>query len=139
MYKCSCGFETEKGNAYSAHFTHYKGDEQHKRLGWEDPATGTLYSTRPTPKEAAKAKAAAEPKAVGRKDGAIVFHLGPLDITMNPEDLYDTYRYYEDIKRMRPDIDDEFSLGCKGAMKYCWEKYSHQEAKRLEVALKQEG
>ncbi len=139
MYKCSCGYETEKGRAFSAHFKHHKGDE-HKRLGWEDPVTKKLFPTKPTQRKAASPPG--EPKTVPpekRKDGAIVFHLGPLDITINPEDLYDTYRYYEDIKRMRPDIDDEFSLGCKGAMKYCWEKYSHQEAKRLEVALKQEG
>ncbi|MFH1484261.1 MAG: hypothetical protein ABIG98_08480, partial [Chloroflexota bacterium] len=99
MYKCSCGYATEKGNAYSAHFTHYKGDEQHKRLGWVDPVTGVLYPTRPTAKEAAKAKKAetAETKIVpqGSVPAAalssarppILFQLGQENIPLDFQDL----------------------------------------------------
>ena len=63
--------------------------------------------------------------------GPIVFIMGDQRIDLNPEHLYDAWRYCEDIKRIDPLIDDDFSLMLKAACKYAWEIFSEREARRL--------
>ena len=128
MYKCTCGFETEKGNAYSAHFSHHKGDE-HKRLGWADPETGVLYPTRLTAEKAPKAPAA-EPKVVpqGTVPAAalssarppILFQLGQENIALNFQDLYESYLLYNDMKTRGIIRQDGFSDTLKDGMALLW-------------------
>lgn len=115
MYKCSCGFETEKGRVFSAHFKHHKGDE-HKRLGWQDPASGELFPTRPAPSRAKPpppeskapagvaekpgvAKGAVTVAALSSARAPILFQLGQETIPIDFGDLYECYRLYSDIRR----------------------------------------
>ena len=126
MYKCSCGFETEKGKVFSAHFKHHKGAE-HKRMGWQDPATGELFPTRPAPSRAKgpppepRAPAAAEKPGVGK--GAVtvaalattrppvLFQLGQETIPIDFGELFECYRLYTDIKA-RGLIGEQSFSGC---------------------------
>lgn len=72
-----------------------------------------------------------------RKPAAIVFSLGDVDIPLNPKYLYDTYLYYQDIQRMDPTIDDEFSLGIRAAMKHIWEDFSHRKVEKAGATIKE--
>ena len=63
--------------------------------------------------------------------GPIIFRIGEQNIDLNPAHLYDAYRYCEDIKRIDPSIDDDFSLMVKAACKHAWEVFSEREARRL--------
>ncbi len=126
MYKCSCGFETEKGRAFSAHFKHHKGDE-HKRLGWQDPASGELFPTRPAPSRAKgptpEPRAAGAPEKPGVAKGAvtvaalssarapILFQLGQETIPIDFGELYECYRLYSDV-RARGLIGEQSFSGC---------------------------
>ena len=71
------------------------------------------------------------------KPAPITFTLGEAKIPLNPQYLYDAYLYYQDIQRMSPDIDDEFCLGIKTAMKYVWEKFVRREANKIGVGIKE--
>jgi len=74
--------------------------------------------------------------------GPIVFRMGSSTIDLNPEHLYDAYRYCQDIKTMEPSIDDDFSLMLKVAMKHVWELFSRRDANKIGVGLevqKEEG
>lgn len=126
MYKCSCGFETEKGRAFSAHFKHHKGDE-HKRLGWQDPATGELFPTRPAPSRATRPPNPEKPASTAEKPGVvkgavavaalssarapILFQLGQETIPLDFGELYECYRLYSDI-RARGLIAEQGFSGC---------------------------
>lgn len=66
-----------------------------------------------------------------RAPGPIVFRMGEVNIDLNPQYLYDAYRYCEDIKRIDPSIDDDFSLMLKAACKNAWEIFSGREARRV--------
>jgi len=70
-----------------------------------------------------------------RTPGPIVFRMGGNEIDMNPGDLYDAWRYCEDIKRIEPSIDDDFTVMLKVAAKNLWEHFSHREASRAGVNL----
>ena len=70
-----------------------------------------------------------------KSPGPIVFRMGGNEIDMNPGDLYDAWRYCEDIKRIEPSIDDEFTVMLKVAAKHLWEYFSHREASRAGVNL----
>ena len=128
MYKCSCGYETEKGNAFSVHFKHHKGDE-HKRLGWMDPVTGELFPTRPTEKKATKA-AAAEPKptpqgtvpvaALSSARPPILFDLGQEKIALNFQDLYEAYLLYNDMRTRGIIKQDGFSVTLRDGIALLW-------------------
>lgn len=74
-----------------------------------------------------------------RQPGPIVFRMGQTEIDLNPNPLYDAWRYCEDIKRMEPSIDDDFSSMLKVAAKHIWEHFSEREAARIttSVELKQ--
>jgi len=136
MYKCSCGFETEKGNAYSAHFTHYKGDDRHKRLGWMDPATGELFPTRPTATKATKPEV---PQGAGTPDkgpavtrgvvavaalssarAPVLFKLGQEEISLDFQDLYESYLLYNDMKTRGIIREDGFRDALKDGMALLW-------------------
>lgn len=67
--------------------------------------------------------------------GPIVFRIGDQTIDLNPLHLLDAWRYCEDIKRIEPSIDDEFSLMLKVASKHLWEFFSQREARRVGVNL----
>lgn len=62
--------------------------------------------------------------------GPIVFRMGGQEIDLNPNDLYDAWRYCEDIKRIEPSIDDSFTVMLKVATKSLWEFFSQREAHR---------
>jgi len=70
-----------------------------------------------------------------KSPGPIVFRMGGHDIDMNPGDLYDAWRYCEDIKRIEPSIDDNFTVMLKVAAKNLWEFFSRREASRAGVNL----
>ena len=67
--------------------------------------------------------------------GPIVFRMGGHEIDLNPGDLYDAFRYCEDIKRIEPSIDDNFTVMLKIATKNLWEFFSRREASRAGVNL----
>ena len=71
--------------------------------------------------------------------GAIVFALGEHKISLNPQHLYDAFLYYEDIM-IRHNIDEEFSLALKDAMKYVWETFNHRKAESegAEITMEEE-
>jgi len=128
MYKCSCGFQAEKGRVFSGHFTHNKGDE-HKRLGWVDPVTGTLYPTRPRATKAAKTPAA-DPKAVpqGVVPAAalasarppVLFQLGQETIPLDFVEILECWQLYKDI-RVRGLIGEQsFSGSLRDSMALTW-------------------
>jgi len=131
VYKCSCGYETEKGNAYSAHFSHHKGDE-HKRLGWADPETGVLYPTRTTAEKAAKAPKAppAEPKpipqgtvpaaALSSARPPILFQLGQENIPLDFQDLYEAYQLYSDMRTKGIIKEASFTAILKDGIAFMW-------------------
>lgn len=127
MYKCSCGYETEKGNAFSAHFKHHKGDA-HKRLGWMDPATGELFPTRPTAKKAKAAAAEPKPAPQGTVPAAalstarppVLFDLGQEKIALNFQDLYESYLLYNDMKTRGIIKEDGFSATLKDGIALLW-------------------
>jgi len=60
----------------------------------------------------------------------IIFRMGEQSIDLRPSDLYDAFRYCEDIKRIDPSIDDDFSVMVKTACKHVWEIFSEREAVR---------
>ena len=70
-----------------------------------------------------------------KSPGPIVFRMGGNEIDINPGDLYDAWRYCEDIKRIEPSIDDDFTVMLKVATKHLWEIFSHREASRVGVNL----
>ena len=70
-----------------------------------------------------------------KSPGPIVFRMGGSEIDLNPGDLYDAWRYCEDIKRIEPSIDDDFTVMLKVATKNLWEFFSHREASRAGVNL----
>ena len=70
-----------------------------------------------------------------KQPSPIVFRMGDLTIDLNPAHLYDAYRYYEDIKRIDPSIDDDFSTMVKAACKHAWEIFSEREAERAGVRI----
>ena len=70
-----------------------------------------------------------------KSPGPIVFRMGGNEIDMNPGDLYDAWRYCEDIKRIEPSIDDDFTVMLKVAAKNLWEFFSRREASRAGVNL----
>ncbi len=57
--------------------------------------------------------------AVAPKPAAIVFMLGKLEIPMDPQDLYEAYILYQDIKS-RVGLKDGFSSALKDAMGVSW-------------------
>ena len=63
--------------------------------------------------------------------GPIIFRMGDQTIDLNPAHLYDAFRYCQDIKRIDPSIDDDFSLMVKAACKNAWEIFSEREARRV--------
>ncbi len=63
----------------------------------------------------------------------IVFRISDQNIDLKPGDLYDAFRYCEDIKRMDPSIDDDFSTMVKTACKHVWEVFSEREVRKLGV------
>ncbi len=67
---------------------------------------------------------------VERAKGAIVFHLGELDVTLNPHYLYDSLLYFWEIRRIDPSIDEDFSLGQLAAMKHAWGHFRDYENSR---------
>ncbi len=67
----------------------------------------------------------------------IVFTMGDTRIPLNPKHLYDAFRYYEDIQRMSPDIDDEFSLALLTCVRYVWRRFSGQEAVKVGVTIQE--
>jgi len=70
-----------------------------------------------------------------KQPGPIIFRMGGNEIDMNPGDLYDAWRYCEDIKRIEPSIDDDFTVMLKVAAKHLWELFSRREASRAGVNL----
>jgi len=70
-----------------------------------------------------------------KSPGPIIFRMGGSEIDLNPGDLYDAWRYCEDIKRIEPSIDDDFTIMLKIAAKHLWEFFSHREASRAGVNL----
>lgn len=70
-----------------------------------------------------------------KSPGPIIFRMGGNEIDLNPGDLYDAWRYCEDIKRIEPSIDDDFTVMLKIAIKQLWEFFSRREAKRAGVNL----
>jgi hypothetical protein len=136
MYKCSCGFETEKGNAYSAHFTHYKGDDRHKRLGWMDPATGELFATRPTATRAIKPPPEPKGTAGGEKPvvqrgvvqvaalssgkAPVLFQLAQETIPVDFGDLYECFLLYNDMKTRGVIAEDGFCATLKDGIALLW-------------------
>lgn len=72
-----------------------------------------------------------------RKPAAIVFTLGDIDISLNPAYLFDSYLYYQDIRRLEPDIDDEFTLAIRAAMKHVWEDFAHRKVETSEITIKE--
>ncbi|MDP2729120.1 MAG: hypothetical protein Q8O55_01400 [Dehalococcoidales bacterium] len=73
--------------------------------------------------------------------GPIVFRMGGQSIDLNPANIYDAFRYCEDIKRIDPSIDDDFSTMVKTACKHVWEVFSEREARRInaEIEIVKEG
>lgn len=67
--------------------------------------------------------------------GPIVFRMGNQIINLNPEHLYEAFKYCQDIKAMDPAIDDDFSLVLKVAVKHVWEHFCQKEAQRVGVDL----
>jgi len=67
--------------------------------------------------------------------GPIVFRMGGQEIDLNPADLYDAWRYCQDIKRIEPSIDDDFTKMLKAAAKHVWERFSQKEAARQGAAV----
>lgn len=61
----------------------------------------------------------------------IIFRMGDQNIDLKPGDLYDAFRYCEDIKRIDPSIDDDFTTMLKAACKHVWEIFSEREARRM--------
>jgi hypothetical protein len=128
MYKCSCGFQAEKGRVFSGHFTHNKGDE-HKRLGWVDPVTGTLYPTRPRATKAAKTPAA-DPKAVPQGTvpvaalssarPPVLFQLGQENIPLDFQDLYEAYQLYSDMRTKGIIKEASFTAILKDGIAFMW-------------------
>ena len=55
-YRCSCGYETENGRAFTGHLGRYS-KLGHRKIGWVDPETGEVLDSRPRrgskPKQAA--------------------------------------------------------------------------------------
>lgn len=72
-----------------------------------------------------------------RAPGPIVFRMGDRVIDINPEYLYDAFRYCEDIKRIEPAIDDDFTLMLKIAAKHMWEFFSEREARRIGAKIEE--
>ncbi len=66
-----------------------------------------------------------------RAPGPIVFRMGELNIDLEPQSIYDAFRYCEDIKRIDPSINDSFSQMLKIACKHTWEIFSEREARRV--------
>lgn len=67
----------------------------------------------------------------------IIFTMGDTRIPLNPKHLYDAFRYYEDIQRMSPDIDDEFTLALLTCVRYVWRRFSGQEAVKVGVTIQE--
>jgi hypothetical protein len=123
------------------------GDGQIELQGDSEPGS---QDTPPPTKTEDKQKpvSTAAPKVVGgnnpmaavaaRTPAPIVFVMGDLRIDLNPADFYDAYRYYQDIRRIDPGIDDTFSFAVKLAMKTVWEKFSEFEAARVGVTFSKE-
>jgi len=70
-----------------------------------------------------------------KSPGPIIFRMGSNEIDLNPGELYDAWRYCEDIKRIEPAIDDEFTVMLKIAAKHLWERFSQREASRAGVSI----
>jgi len=126
MYRCSCGYETEKGNAYSVHFRHYKGEE-HKRLGWISE-TGEVFPARPRATKTGQAASArvvtegAVPIAgLGGPRPPLIFELEQERIPLNWRALYEAYRYYDDLKKTSG-LDDGFAEALLSCFKDGWRR-----------------
>lgn len=90
------------------------------------------------PSKPREVKGKAELAAVAAKSPApIVFRIGDQNIDLNPLDLLDSWRYCEDIKRMVPNIDDNFSSMLKLAAKRMWETVSESEARKMGLDIEQ--
>ncbi|MDP2730336.1 MAG: helix-turn-helix domain-containing protein [Dehalococcoidales bacterium] len=101
-----------------------------KEIG-EEKANGGKSANLSTSKVA---KGAQEMAVVTSKAPApIIFRISDQNIDIKPGDLYDAFRYCEDIKRMDPSIDDDFSTMVKTACKHVWEVFSEREVRRLGV------
>lgn len=132
MFKCSCGYETDKGNAFSAHYRHSNG-EGHKRLGWVDPVSGAVSPTRPRPTKTGTHKAATSaPEKVltqGTTPAAgitgarppIVFEMDQQKIVLNWTPLYEAYRYYADL-RDGEGLTDGFAETILWCVKDAWKR-----------------
>ena len=70
-----------------------------------------------------------------RTPAPITFSVAGVDIKVDPLALLDAWRYCEDIKRIEPSIDDEFTLMLKIAAKNLWEHFSHREADKARVTV----
>lgn len=125
-FNCSCGFSTDIGNAYSAHYKHYKGEE-HKKLGWTDPETGKVSPTKPrtSSKPVVSSQGGSSKVITGGTVPAggfvttnnrppVIFDLGGELIPLDYQSLYEAYRYYGDFVTEEEVIDDfgKFLLWC---------------------------
>lgn len=111
-YKCSCGY-TNEGPSFAAHFKYHKGDENHKKLGWLDPATGELLAEKPRPGRklpgpAGQPSAPSGVKSVVQKGvvqvaalssgkAPVLFQLAQETIPIDFGDLYECFQLYQDI------------------------------------------
>lgn len=97
---------------------------------------GRVIEERPGPAKVVTQTTPAQFAVVTTKTpGSIVFVMGDQKIDLNPQDLYDAWRYCQDIKRIVPAIDDDFTLMIKVAAKHLWEFFSQREARRVGVDL----
>lgn len=70
-----------------------------------------------------------------KSPGPIVFRMGNQVIDLEPADIYDAWRYCQDIKVMDPSVDDSFSHMLKVASKNLWDFFSQREARRVGAKL----
>ena len=101
----------------------------------QDEKSGKGSEDKATPAQKVVTKPVELAVVTTKTPGPIVFRMGGNEIDMNPGDLYDAWRYCEDIKRIEPSIDDDFTVMLKVAAKHLWELFSHREANRAGVNL----
>jgi hypothetical protein len=72
------------------------------------------------------------------KPAPISFTFSNINITLDPKNLYDAFCYYEDIKRIDPTINDEFSLAILSSVRYVWRRLATTHAEKVASIVNEE-
>ncbi len=133
--RCSCGFETDKGNKFSAHFKYHTG-EGHKRVGWVNTETGEISATPPsqrskpskppTPKSAEDGKSPTKLAEDGKlaavltpQPAAVLFKFGSVEVPMEYDKMLEALAFYNDLKA-RTGVAESFCSALNDGMALLW-------------------